>query len=91
MRRKRLMGTLTLLLAVCQGNATALADTVVVVDKPTRVVFTDKGNQVKLDVQGSEDNPAYRFTYTKSFRSDNPETLVIRERSDWGFNLPFSN
>ncbi len=90
MRRKRLMGTLTLLLAVCQGNATALADTVVVVDKPTRVEFTDKGNQVKLDVQGSEDNPAYRFTYTKSFRSDNPETLVIRERSDWGFNLPFS-
>lgn len=88
MKRMKIMAVCSfLLLGGLSGRAAESADTVVVIDKPERVVFTDRGNRISLDIQ--EKDPMRRFTYVKQLNPGKSDTLVVRERSDWEISLPF--
>ena len=78
-----------LLSVFCPLLAVDDQDTVVVIENPGQVIFEDVENTIRIDIQGKSEDPLYRFSYVKQIRPGITDTLVVRERSDWDFTLPF--
>lgn len=87
-RIKVMFGGLLCLLGCINAMAEGSADTVVVFEKPERVIFSDKNNTISVDIldSGGKKN----FSYTKFQSSGGSDMLVLRERSDWSISLPFA-
>lgn len=63
-------------------------DTIIVVNRPDKVTV-EKGKQsLSVRIEGSAENPEYRYSYTMS--ADSTSTVLSEEKSrDWDFSIPF--
>lgn len=89
MKTKTLL--LTLVLAAFCPAAMAQeesADTVVVLH-PQRVTVTSTANSMSVDIEGSQDNPDYRFSKSQTTTSDGLR-ISSESTSDFDFKLPFT-
>ena len=64
------------------------ADTVVVLH-PQRVTVTSTANSMSVDIEGSQDNPDYRFSKSQTTTSDGLR-ISSESTSDFDFKLPFT-
>lgn len=83
-----MIGGLLCLFGCINAMAEGSADTVVVFEKPEKVVLTDKNNIISVDVVGR--NAGERLFIQKRVNPGNADTLVLRERSEWSISLPFA-
>lgn len=87
--KKAILFLLPLLLPMMAG-AQGEVDTVKVIDRPEKVIFTESANGLAVDVHGSVNDSTYRYTYKHEYKSNERVKTTQREsKLDWNINYPF--